>query len=112
MGYRWEKANEYNFKFEDALLLAKKYIFDNHGGVQQDIATQIQKIFQSDKNINIMYNFIMNKECHWSKCQKKTIKLFRCKKCKMVFYCSKLCQKKDWKMRSIRGLPHRQQFAM
>ena len=111
MGDRWGKANDYNCirKFQDALLLAKKYIFDDCGGVQTDIATQIKKIFQSEKNINIMYNFIMNKECHWAGCNKKTKKLFRCKRCKIVFYCSKLCQKKDWKMTSIRALPHRQQ---
>ena len=51
-------------------------------------------------NININYklkyeNVILNKYCNY--CYKNELKLKRCKYCKAV-YCSKQCQKSDWKI--------------
>merc|ERR1711971_252918 len=38
-------------------------------------------------------------KCGWIKCTRWTTSdtFYRCKKCKVVIYCSKHCQKKDWK---------------
>ena len=47
-------------------------------------------------NINVINNIAMSKECHYSKCRKKNVKLKMCNRCRSVYYCSKLCQKKDW----------------
>ena len=105
---QWNSADDGTLDIEKARCFSKRYIFDANDGPDEEIATQIKSIFEIEENINIMYNFIMNKECHWEKCKKKTKKLFRCKRCKAVFYCSKLCQKKDWKMSVHGSTPHRQ----
>ena len=75
---------------QEILLLHKKYSFFNH-----------------DKLIRIVQNMAMNKECNWIECKRKTIKLQRCKKCKSVFYCSKKCQKLDWKTSKLNKRAHR-----
>eukprot|EP01084_Bolivina_argentea_P054102 99235_1 len=41
-----------------------------------------------------------NMKCHWNLCAKKrknVVKLYKCKKCQVSRYCSKRCQKLDWK---------------
>ena len=40
-----------------------------------------------DKYKTILSNIVSIKQCNWKFCRKK---------CKSVYYCSKLCQKKDW----------------
>ena len=67
----------------------------------------IKQYFSNEENVQIMYNDIMDKKCNWRKCGKRSIKLRRCKKCKCVYYCSKLCQKRDWKMSCFQTMPHR-----
>ena len=47
-------------------------------------------------NILTLRNIVSVKECNWKNCKKKNIKLMKCKRCKSVYYCSKICQKKDW----------------
>ena len=37
-----------------------------------------------------------SKKCHT--CLKKDLELTRCSKCKSIYYCSKECQAKDWKV--------------
>ena len=59
------------------------------------------------KNIAILKNITMLKQCNWEHCRKKSVKLKRCKKCRSVFYCSKLCQKKDWNLFAGNKPPHR-----
>ena len=58
--------------------------------------TKNMKIFQSEKNMTIVGNVAMCKECNWNQCNRKDVTLKRCKKCRSVYYCSKTCQKKDW----------------
>ena len=38
-------------------------------------------------------------KCHWRDCKRwgRSEKFFRCKRCRNAVYCSKRCQKKDWK---------------
>ena len=48
------------------------------------------------KNIMIMHNILVRKECNNKQCLNKNKKLRKCKKCLSVFYCSRLCQKRDW----------------
>ena len=37
-----------------------------------------------------------NKKCNWISCNKEGINLRECSGCSSVYYCSKICQKKDW----------------
>ena len=54
------------------------------------------------QNINETVRFFKNlssfKECHWRGCLNKNKILKKCKNCQSVYYCSRLCQKLDWKM--------------
>ena len=50
-----------------------------------------------NQNISVIKNIAMSKECNFIKCRRKNIKLKVCKRCKSVYYCSRACQKKDWK---------------
>lgn len=56
------------------------------------------KLMQNDKYINVVNNVLMIKQCQNQKCMTKNVRLKRCRKCKSVFYCSKQCQKMDWKI--------------
>lgn len=55
-------------------------------------------IFKSSSRVG-MIRLCGMKQCHFCSkpkyCTKRKI-LWRCKRCKMVRYCSRLCQKKDW----------------
>ena len=42
-------------------------------------------------------NLSLLRECNY--CDKKKKQLFTCKRCRMVYYCSKICQKKDWNLK-------------
>ena len=45
-------------------------------------------------------NLTLLKECHY--CHEKSNKLKKCKKCLNAFYCSKICQKRDWNLNNHR----------
>ncbi|KKM44825.1 hypothetical protein LCGC14_1561450 [marine sediment metagenome] len=51
----------------------------------------------SDTNFKDRYTYIYNLIC--DKCHKlyMSYQLKRCSRCKVIYYCSKECQKKDWK---------------
>ena len=57
---------------------------------------KIVQTLQNEKYVTILNNIAMFKECNYSECNKKDIRLKRCKNCVSVYYCSRLCQKKDW----------------
>ena len=51
-----------------------------------------------NKTIQYFKNLSSFKECHWRGCLNKNQTLKKCKNCQCVYYCSRLCQKLDWKM--------------
>ena len=53
-------------------------------------------ILTDDDTIKLLNNLSMGKQCNWYKCKIKSAKLFKCKQCQNVRYCSRICQKKDW----------------
>ena len=55
-----------------------------------------------DGKFRLVLNMAEFKQCNWTKCRKKDTVLKKCKKCESVMYCSKICQKKDWKQRHKR----------
>ena len=67
---------------------------------QYPYATELQygQTLSINNNLQILKNMVSMKQCNWKYCMKKSCKLRRCKKCKSVYYCSKLCQKKDWNL--------------
>ena len=63
-------------------------------------------LFSDLNNITILCNLLGLKECNWINCRTKNAKLKLCK-CKQVYYCSKMCQKKDWSCNVYGVVPHR-----
>lgn len=54
-------------------------------------------LMQNDRNITILSNICSLKQCYSKKCNRKDVVLRICKGCKTALYCSKQCQKYDWK---------------
>ena len=76
-------------------------------GLKRSAHSKIAKHFKKEKHVQTIYNIFMQKKCNWVSCNKKETKLNRCKRCKSVYYCSKLCQKKDWSMSELGSVPHK-----
>lgn len=53
-------------------------------------------IFDTQEKIITLKNTAMFKECQWKQCLTKSLVLKKCRQCKSVYYCSRICQKKDW----------------
>ena len=71
--------------------------FANHNQRKDFIFTRFfHPEHDTDPTIEFLSNLCQLKQCDWKKCKRKDVKLRRCKKCKKVLYCSKLCQKKHW----------------
>ena len=66
--------------------------------LEAKVSSNMEKIVSSEKSIVTMCNVMLDKQCNWNKCHQRSKKLKKCKKCKLVFYCSKSCQKHDWKL--------------
>ena len=75
-------------------LIVKPLFKDMNTKQQSNLLCEIMK----PQNITIIGNVLMIKQCNWEYCRRKSVKLKRCKKCRSVYYCSKLCQKKDWQL--------------
>ena len=59
------------------------------------------------KNRIILSNIVSIKQCNWKHCHRKDVILKLCKKCRSVYYCSKLCQKKDWNIATNGNQSHK-----
>lgn len=58
----------------------------------------ILQFIENSYTFKIWNNITNMKQCHWKNCLKKEKHLKRCRKCRSAFYCSKKCQKQDWKL--------------
>ena len=65
--------------------------------LQTNASSIAAMVINNESFSHTICNTMTFKQCNWIKCNKKNIKLRKCKKCKSVFYCSKQCQKDDWK---------------
>lgn len=72
-----QDAHGYNIKLDDIICIEKK------------------------TDVVILKNIASLKECNWINCSRKDICLKKCKKCRSVYYCSGVCQKKDWKYHKL-----------
>ena len=57
-------------------------------------------------NLTVIRNVLGLKQCNWINCKNKKAKLRLCA-CKQIYYCSRICQKKDWKCSIFGNIPHR-----
>ena len=74
--------------------------------IRPDLSKNIEKknrlsinTFNNYASMKLLNNLSMGKQCSWYKCKKKSEKLLKCKQCKNVTYCSRVCQKKDWRFK-------------
>ena len=91
-------------KLNDLISNKFKLLNDKTNKSYMSYASQMAEIFEHIINnktrkdqLYLKWKYsIMDKCC--SNCKEKNKKLMKCKKCKNVLFCSKLCQKKYWKL--------------
>ena len=66
-----------------------------HGDNNNNDDIKVDKSDTNDNNNDSSKNKLNGKRCNY--CNKIDAKLKKCTRCKQAFYCSKKCQKKDWK---------------
>lgn len=73
----------------------KETVLDKRKKQTATLNSFLKHIFgNEDSNYSAFKNICRIKQC--AQCRKKTQCLRKCKTCRNVFYCSKICQKKDW----------------
>lgn len=73
-------------------LVSNAYLYQHQQFVRHvlDKNTRNEMLYLQWKNATCV------KKCHACCNHRQTHRLYKCKRCKSVFYCSKRCQKKDW----------------
>ena len=77
-------------------LVRQHLINHKQNGCDDNICNKIAQTLQNKQDVAVLSNMAMFKQCNFYQCNKKNVRLKRCKQCLSSYYCSRLCQKKDW----------------
>ena len=99
---RWEGVKTVfsmmlNTYCENSKIIEKYSLLSKDGLIKLDEkCNTIQFLPLINKHCCLILHLLTLKQCNWRKCRNKIKKLRKCKKCKSTYYCSRICQKKDW----------------
>lgn len=74
-----------------------EYGCDNDKDIKSIDCPILEMLDNNPTYVQLLNNIASLKQCCWYKCRKKSKKLRKCKACRKLLYCSRLCQKRDWK---------------